>query len=46
MQAKLGRDDDMYNTVLRDVSEDEFHVWPDEINDFFNQFARQKAEFS
>ena len=46
IQAKLGKSDEVYSTVLRDVSEDELQVWPKEVTEFFNQFARRKAEFS
>ena len=46
IRAKLGKDDEIYTTVLRDVSKDELRVWPNEVKVFFNQFARRKAKFS
>ena len=46
VRSKLGKDDEMYTSILRDVSREELRVWPDVIPDFFNQFARRKTESS
>ena len=37
---------EVYTTVLQDVSDEELRAWPKEVTRLFDQYARRKIEFS